>query len=360
MSSMQSEAVPRRMMFSAMHSFAASDPCRVTAPRWRIRGNGPWCRPQGTPRSTSTVRRPRIAASRATPAPVEPPPITSASVWRSASLSAEVDHKCHSEALRVSHQRIGRPSPEDEGRRRQWLHSGCRRGASPVPARGGDVGNNEPEGHKHEGGFSRRGSRRSSTTPSWRRATSPKARRSRNTGTRAPSPEGVEEVEHHPELDTKGDFAEGLARRTRRPALLPAGLPMSARLVDPVERLGDRLLPVRYVLRSPRPRPSAGSSACPRPSSARRSCLASRSRWRGRPRRRRPSAVVSATFGRMTGTPRMSAWNCISRSLYDHAAVDLERLERDAGVGVHGVQATSRVWNAVASSAARAMCPLLT
>jgi hypothetical protein len=25
--------------------------------------------------------------------------------------------------------------------------------------------------------------------------------------------------------------------------------------------------------------------------------------------------VVSSTFGRTTGTPRMSAWNCISRSL---------------------------------------------
>src|SRR4029078_2271693 len=28
-----------------------------------------------------------------------------------------------------------------------------------------------------------------------------------------------------------------------------------------------------------------------------------------------PNAVVSATCGRMTGTPRMSAWNCISSSL---------------------------------------------
>ena len=28
-----------------------------------------------------------------------------------------------------------------------------------------------------------------------------------------------------------------------------------------------------------------------------------------------PSAVVSATFGRITGTWRQSAWNCISRSL---------------------------------------------
>ncbi len=51
-----------------------------------------------------------------------------------------------------------------------------------------------------------------------------------------------------------------------------------------------------------------------------------------------PRAVVSATTGRRTGTPRTSAWNCISRSFTRRAAVDLQLGQGDAGVFLHRLQ----------------------
>jgi hypothetical protein len=69
--------------------------------------------------------------------------------------------------------------------------------------------------------------------------------------------------------------------------------------------------------------------------------------------------VVSATTGRTTGTPRMSAWNCMSRLL---AIMPPSTLSSCRGTPESALTAssTSRVWNAVASSAARAMWPLFT
>src|SRR6266542_3370551 len=80
-SSMQSAAIRRRMRFSWMHSSAALGSFTTyRPPEWR----SPWNRPvvpvARSPRSTRTVENPRIAASLATPTPVEPPPMTSTSV----------------------------------------------------------------------------------------------------------------------------------------------------------------------------------------------------------------------------------------------------------------------------------------
>ena len=41
------------------------------------------------------------------------------------------------------------------------------------------------------------------------------------------------------------------------------------------------------------------------------------------------------TCGRTTGTPRMSAWNCISSSFSHHAAVDAQRMHRNPGIALH-------------------------
>jgi hypothetical protein len=69
-----------------------------------------------------------------------------------------------------------------------------------------------------------------------------------------------------------------------------------------------------------------------------------------------PSAVVSATSGRMTGTPSTSAWNCISRSL---AVMPPSTRSSVNGTSATALAAstTSRLCQAAASSAARAMCP---
>ncbi len=49
-----------------------------------------------------------------------------------------------------------------------------------------------------------------STPRTRRRATSRKGSKSASTGTKARFAEGVEDVEHHPEDEKKGDFAEGI------------------------------------------------------------------------------------------------------------------------------------------------------
>ena len=86
------------------------------------------------------------------------------------------------------------------------------------------------------------------------------------------------------------------------------------------------------------PHPSWAPIPCPCPSWRAGLPPCPRSRPPGRRHRPRPGQVVSATFGRMTGTPRMSAWNCISSVVVDHAAVHLEGGQRHAGVGLHGIQ----------------------
>ena len=83
--------------------------------------------------------------------------------------------------------------------------------------------------------------------------------------------------------------------------------------VDPVQSPSDRLVPAS----AHRSRVSASiavSTASPRPSSRRcRRCRPS-SRRPARRHTRGPSAVVSATTGRITSTPSRSAWNCMSVS----------------------------------------------
>ena len=51
-----------------------------------------------------------------------------------------------------------------------------------------------------------------------------------------------------------------------------------------------------------------------------------------------PSAVVSMTFGRTTGTPRMSAWNCISRLLAAAPPSTRSSSRFDARVLLHHVE----------------------
>ena len=71
-----------------------------------------------------------------------------------------------------------------------------------------------------------------------------------------------------------------------------------------------------------------------------------------------PSAVVWLTTGRITGTPRMSAWNCMSVSLPTMPPSTFSSRMRTPE-SASAAASTSRVWNAVASRAARAMCALV-
>src|SRR3954451_8911010 len=82
-SSMQSGITRRRIAFSATHSSAAIGSFTTyRPPEW----SRPWKRPlvpsARSARSTSVTSNPRSAASHATPAPVAPPPITRTSVSR--------------------------------------------------------------------------------------------------------------------------------------------------------------------------------------------------------------------------------------------------------------------------------------
>ena len=70
----------------------------------------------------------------------------------------------------------------------------------------------------------------------------------------------------------------------------------------------------------------------------------------------RPERAVSATTGRTTGTPRMSAWNCI-RVLLAIMPPSTFSSVRSTPESALTASSTSRVWNAVASRAARAMWP---
>src|SRR5690242_14805137 len=72
-----------------------------------------------------------------------------------------------------------------------------------------------------------------------------------------------------------------------------------------------------------------------------------------------PSAVVSVTSGRTTGTPSTSAWNCISNSLTTIPPSTLSSVS-STPESARIASTTSTVWNAVASSAARARCALVT
>src|ERR1017187_3929168 len=69
-----------------------------------------------------------------------------------------------------------------------------------------------------------------------------------------------------------------------------------------------------------------------------------------------PSAVVSVTCGRTTGTPSTSAWNCINRS-FTEAPPSTRSAASGVPVSLWTASSTSATWNAMASSAARAMCP---
>ena len=93
-----------------------------------------------------------------------------------------------------------------------------------------------------------------------------------------------------------------------------------------------------YSLRRAVPHPSWASIPCPCPSWRADLRPWPRSRQPDRPHRPRPAQWFRRPVGRMTGTPRISAWNCISSVVEDHAAVDLEGGQRHAGVGVHRIQ----------------------
>ena len=69
-----------------------------------------------------------------------------------------------------------------------------------------------------------------------------------------------------------------------------------------------------------------------------------------------PSAVVSVTCGRTTGTPSTSAWNCISR-LFTAAPPSTRSAASGVPVSLSTASSTSATWKAMLSRAARAMCP---
>ena len=69
-----------------------------------------------------------------------------------------------------------------------------------------------------------------------------------------------------------------------------------------------------------------------------------------------PSAVVSFTADRATGTPSTSAWNCIS-SRFSVAPPSTRSHDTGAPVSSAIAPSMSRVWYAIDSSAARATCP---
>src|SRR6266508_1817902 len=109
-SSMQSLAIRRRIRFSCMHSSAALGSFTTYRPP---ECRSPWNRPvvpvARSPRSTRTVENPRIAASLATPTPVEPPPMTSTSVWSVATPSILLRGACKGRGVRRPDRRTPRP-----------------------------------------------------------------------------------------------------------------------------------------------------------------------------------------------------------------------------------------------------------
>src|SRR6266545_67388 len=109
-SSMQSLAIRRRIRFSCMHSSAALGSFTTYRPP---ECRSPWNRPvvpvARSPRSTRTVENPRIAASLATPTPVEPPPMTSTSVWSVAIPSILLRGACKGRGVRRPDRRTPRP-----------------------------------------------------------------------------------------------------------------------------------------------------------------------------------------------------------------------------------------------------------
>jgi len=72
-----------------------------------------------------------------------------------------------------------------------------------------------------------------------------------------------------------------------------------------------------------------------------------------------PRAVVSATTGRITGTPSRSAWNCMSRSFWTMPPSTFSD-SRSTPESWFIASTISRLWYAVASSVARAMWPAVT
>ena len=68
-----------------------------------------------------------------------------------------------------------------------------------------------------------------------------------------------------------------------------------------------------------------------------------------------PSAVVSWTAARRTGTPRRSAWNWQSRSITD-APPSIRISDGAVPLAFVIASTTSAVWNAIDSTTARAMC----
>ena len=149
------------------------------------------------------------------------------------------------------------------------------------------------------------------------------------------------------------------ARRTplSTPGLRP-GHRSADVVVDPIEGLRDGLLPVR-TKRSRSATSIFGSQRLSSCQFARRSSRFFQKPTASPAAYAAPSAVVSATTGRTTGTPRMSAWNCMSRLL---AIMPPSTFSSSSGTPESALTAssTSRVWNAVASSTARAMWPLFT
>ena len=138
-----------------------------------------------------------------------------------------------------------------------------------------------------------------------------------------------------------------------RPARGPEDRPHALRSAPrpPPQRALDRPCHCAVLGRSRAPvAPSPASSGGP-PTTARaaRRCP-TRSRPPGPPRTRRPRAVVSVTAGRITGTPRTSAWNCISSVVGRHAAVDAQLAKAHPATAAAGVDAPRGSARRVASS----------
>src|SRR6266508_588807 len=314
-SSMQSAAIRRRMRFSWMHSSAALGSFTTyRPPEWR----SPWNRPvvpvARSPRSTRTVENPRIAASLATPTPVEPPPMTSTSVESVAIPSILL--RGAFKGARGAAARPPHPAPPTSraspGPRRRSPR-GAPRAPSPGPRR--------------------------NRLPCAPRAPSPGPRRNRPCG----APPGARPP------------GRPRSRPPGRPSSLPPfgrGCPLGAArdlglaghrlryaaslLLHPVERAGDGLLPLLVLpidlrlvhLGAP---VLVLAPVCPEvvdllPEPDRQARRVGRAE-RGGLRHGRPDHLHAEDVGLVLH----------HEVVVDHAAVDLQLLQRDAGVRVHGI-----------------------
>src|SRR5918996_6006123 len=313
-----------RIVFSSMHSIADSaSPTAYRAPEC----SRPWCRPVvpevNSPRSTSVTWRPRSVRSCAGPPPVPPPPTIS--TWNGWVPDALV--------IAAS---LPSGTPTRLPSARAWTRPPGPRRTSPRGARAPRTPPDPPR--------SRRRARRRARAPS--------------TGPRRPS-----QCARPP-----GRPLAPAPRRSRRArAPFPSDLlrPVTVQVSPGSLRYSSQSI-VRWTAFFQNPYSLSTSSfgswgvhSLSFPQFARRSSTSFQNPTARPAAYADPSAVVSATCGRITGTPSTSAWNCISSSLKTMPPSALSE-ESSTPESAFMASTTSLDCQAVASSTARAMCPLLT